>query len=162
NKPVDWCWGLSHTTPWYPSAELFDGSLVHAIDYRLEALAAKDNPITFEGLSEIDIDRDTHYPKSLPTRRPSLIATNRCRYGSMSFHRNDTYIGRALDLYGEYSESEVDLFRRILKTGDTIIEAGANIGALTVPLAQIVGPSGWLMAFEPQPASFQLLDKNTK
>ena len=92
----------------------------------------------------------------------SPIITRTTRYGELSWFRNDTYIGRALELYGEYSQSESDLFRRVLKSGDVVIEAGANIGALTVALAEIVGPSGEVHAYEPQQKYFALLSANTQ
>jgi FkbM family methyltransferase len=34
--------------------------------------------------------------------------------------------------------------------GSTVIDAGAHIGSLTVPIARFVGPSGQVYAFEPQ------------
>jgi 2-polyprenyl-3-methyl-5-hydroxy-6-metoxy-1,4-benzoquinol methylase len=50
------------------------------------------------------------------------------------------YIGKCFDLYGEYSESEVNIMRGLVRSGDTVIDVGANIGDLTLPLAQMVGP----------------------
>ena len=83
-----------------------------------------------------------------------------CRHGQMLYNFHDTYVGRSLDLYGEYSEGEVELFRQILQPGQFVVEAGANIGAHTVFLAQHVGPSGAVMAFEPQRLVFQTLCAN--
>lgn len=82
------------------------------------------------------------------------------RYGPMLCNRHDEYVGRSLLRYGEYSEGETALFRTLLAPGDVVIEAGANIGALTVPLAQHVGPTGRVLAFEPQRLAFQLLCAN--
>ncbi len=62
-----------------------------------------------------------------------------CRYGQMLYNLNDQYIGRSLDLYGEFSEGEVDLFRQIVKPGQIVVEVGANLGAHTVFLARQVG-----------------------
>ena len=69
-------------------------------------------------------------------------------------------MGRSLDLYGEFSEGEVELFRQLLQPGDIVLEAGANIGAHTVFLARAVGSSGRVIAYEPQRAIFNLLRQN--
>ncbi len=83
-----------------------------------------------------------------------------CRYGQMLYNLNDTYIGRSLDLYGEYSQGEADLFANILKPGNVVIEVGANIGAHTLFLAQQVTKTGVVIAFEPQRVLFQTLCAN--
>ena len=66
----------------------------------------------------------------------------RCRYGDMVFQTNDTYVGRSFDLYGEFSEGEVVLFRQLIRPGQVVVDVGSNIGAHTVPLAQLTGRQG--------------------
>lgn len=83
-----------------------------------------------------------------------------CRYGPMLFNRFDSYIGRSLDLYGEYCEPEANLLRSMLRPGDVIVEAGANIGAHTIAMARAVGEAGLVIAFEPQRLIYQLLCAN--
>ncbi len=83
-----------------------------------------------------------------------------CRHGKFLFNRNDAYIGRSLELYGEYSEGEVSLFRQVLKPGFTVLDLGANIGVHTVFLARTVGERGRVYAFEPQRLLFQTLCAN--
>jgi len=83
-----------------------------------------------------------------------------CRHGEMLYNIHDVYIGRSLDLYGEYSEGEIDLFRRILHPGQTVVEVGANIGPHTLFFARQVGPTGAVLAFEPQRIVFQTLCAN--
>ena len=83
-----------------------------------------------------------------------------CRHGQMLYNVNDTYIGRSLDLYGEYSEGEIDLFRQIIQSGSLVVEIGANIGAHTLFLAQHVGRKGVVLAYEPQRILFQTLCAN--
>jgi FkbM family methyltransferase len=78
----------------------------------------------------------------------------------MLYNMHDMYIGRSLDLYGEYSEGEVELFRQVVRPGDVVVEVGANFGAHTVFLAQQVGPEGLVLAFEPQRIVFQVLCAN--
>lgn len=90
----------------------------------------------------------------------SALGLRRCRYGTMMYLRRDMYVGRSLDLYGEYSEGEVALFRQVLAAGDTVLDIGANIGAHTVAMAQLVGPAGSVYAFEAQRVLLQILCGN--
>jgi len=79
----------------------------------------------------------------------------------MLYNVNDFYVGRSLDTYGEFSEGEVELFAKIVRPGDVVIDVGANIGAHTVFLAKAVFPNGAVFAFEPQRIVFQTLCANT-
>ncbi len=88
------------------------------------------------------------------------LSIRRCRHGTMMYLRNDVYIGRSFDQYGEYSEGEVALFRQLLRPGDVALDVGANIGAHTIAMAQFVGPQGIVYAFEPQRIVFQILCGN--
>jgi FkbM family methyltransferase len=78
----------------------------------------------------------------------------------MVYNRHDVVIGRSLELYGEYSEGETDLFRQVVRPGHVVVEAGANIGAHTLPLSRLVGDRGRVHAFEPQRGLFQMLCAN--
>lgn len=51
-------------------------------------------------------------------------------------------------------------FERFLREGDTVIDAGANIGLLTLRAAKIVGGKGDVISIEPHPETFQWLEKN--
>lgn len=83
-----------------------------------------------------------------------------CRHGLMLYLASDTIIGQALELYGEFAESENELMMEIIKPGDVAIDVGANIGTVTLPLARRVGSSGLVVSFEPQRAIFQHLCAN--
>lgn len=101
-------------------------------------------------------------PAPFTDPRPDARLTNLrpCRHGLMLYPRHDMYVGRSLELYGEYSEGEVALFSRFLRPGDVVVEAGANIGAHTVFLSRRVGPSGRVIALEPQRFIHQILCAN--
>lgn len=89
-----------------------------------------------------------------------FIGVKQGRRGIFVFNRNDRFIGRSIDLYGEWCESEIELLLGFIRSGDTVVDVGANIGTHTVTFAAIVGHAGSVLAFEPQPSSFQLLCGN--
>lgn len=78
------------------------------------------------------------------------VAMKACRHGSMMYPVNDSFVGRALDLYGEWCESEIELFASLLAPGDVVVDVGANIGTHTVFFGKHVGPKGRVVALEPQ------------
>ena len=83
-----------------------------------------------------------------------------CRYGPMLYPITDTYVGRSLDHYGEYSWAEGVLFQQLVSPDQSIVDAGANIGVHTIHLAKLIGPQGRVFAFEPQRVIFQILCAN--
>jgi FkbM family methyltransferase len=78
----------------------------------------------------------------------------------MLYNSHDVYVGRSFDLYGEFSEVEARAFAQLIPQGGVALDVGANIGAHTVPMAQIVGNSGMVVAFEPQRILHQMLCAN--
>ena len=81
-----------------------------------------------------------------------------CRWGRFLLLRGDM-ISTYADVYGEWSELEVSLYRRLLKTDSVVVEVGANLGLHTVPLAKIAS-SGRVICFEPQRLIFNILCGN--
>ena len=86
------------------------------------------------------------------------LKLGRCRYGWM-LHQGP-YIGKCFELYGEYSESEINVMRLFLRDGVASLDIGANIGDLTLPMSHLVGPSGRVYAFESHIENFQILNAN--
>jgi FkbM family methyltransferase len=54
----------------------------------------------------------------------------------------------------------VERVRKVVKPGMTVVDIGAHIGYYTRLLADLVGPSGRVLAFEPNPENFSVLQKN--
>ncbi|HLQ46082.1 MAG TPA: FkbM family methyltransferase, partial [Planctomycetaceae bacterium] len=149
----DWRWQTTgDTTPWYPTLRLF----------------RQPKPGDWNTVFERMASELTSKQEKIPMKTPAeqVLATcgfnrlTRAKHGLMLFNRHDMYIGRSIELYGEFSEGEVDLFRQVLRPGNVVIEAGANIGAHTLPLAKLVGEPGQVYAFEPQRVVFQTLCAN--
>lgn len=88
------------------------------------------------------------------------IVLKRCRHGWFMFNRNDQFVGRSLDRYGEWCQAELDILTPLLRPGRTVLDIGAFIGSHTVYFGQQVGPRGRVYAFEPQRHAFQMLCGN--
>ncbi len=159
---TEWRWGAgslgtNYKNRWYPSVRCFrqpeGGGWEATVGLMRWSLSLQALPVS--PAVPLPSVPGQIIPRSTETSRE-------CRYGKMHYYANDHYIGRALELYGEYSQSEADLLRRVLKPGDVVIEAGANIGGLTVAIADIVGPQGFVYAYEPQPEYQAMLAKNVR
>jgi FkbM family methyltransferase len=90
----------------------------------------------------------------------AILTESQCRHGIFTYPSHDTYIGACLSNYGEWGEGEVQLLSHYLSEGSTAIEIGSNLGTHTIPMARMVGPSGRILAYEPQRLIFQLLCHN--
>jgi FkbM family methyltransferase len=74
--------------------------------------------------------------------------------------RGDYLPNRLKMLTGRYEAEEINLMRRFLRPGQTIVDVGANIGYLTRVFARATGTLGKVFAFEPNPLIFSLLQQN--
>ena len=64
------------------------------------------------------------------------VRIKRTLHGLMAYNINDSFVGRSLDCYGEYSRGETLLFAQLAAPGACVLDVGANIGALTLSLAE--------------------------
>lgn len=61
---------------------------------------------------------------------------------------------------GVYEPITTKLILDIIKPGDVVVDAGANVGYYTLLFSRLVGNSGKVYAFEPDPINFSRLLKN--
>ena len=61
---------------------------------------------------------------------------------------------------GEFEPDVIAVVSRLLQTGMTAVDIGANVGFLSMLFATIVGPNGRVIAFEPQPVAINRLQHN--
>lgn len=57
----------------------------------------------------------------------------------------------------DFFEDELPFVRQLLQSGQNVIDIGANYGVYTLPMAQKVGASGHVWAFEPASSTAQFL-----
>jgi FkbM family methyltransferase len=66
----------------------------------------------------------------------------------------------AIYLLGGFELRTLGLYERLVRPGSVVLDVGANIGAHTLPLAELVGASGRVVAFEPTKFAFDKLTRN--
>lgn len=100
-------------------------------------------------------------PKSIVKHIPLPIVpytTTLTRYSdNFYYYKNDTIIGRSLQLYGEYTELEIELLKLFLNKNSVVYDIGANIGYHTVAFSKYADT---VYAFEPNRKHLELLYKN--
>lgn len=71
-------------------------------------------------------------------------------HGSFLTLSNDVAIGAEIRNKGVWAPNDIDVFRAHISAGMTVLDCGANIGHHSVVYSAIVGPSGRVIAIEPQ------------
>jgi len=71
-------------------------------------------------------------------------------------------VGQAIALQGLYDIVTSEVLWRLTAAGDITLDVGANVGYFTSLLARRAGRSGKVLAFEPYPATFAVLQRNAK
>lgn len=64
---------------------------------------------------------------------------------------------RALKKFNETDEKDLSVVKRLVRSGDYVIDAGANIGWYTKIFSELVGDKGRVFSFEPVPPTYSLL-----
>ena len=82
--------------------------------------------------------------------------------GPLTLHvdARDCVIAKKLTLYGSYEAFELELLPQLLRAGDTFVDIGANIGLYALWASRFVGPTGQVIALEPDPDNYALLIRN--
>lgn len=88
------------------------------------------------------------------------VAIKKCKHGLFAYWVNDIYIGKSLDIYGEWTEPELTLLDNFIFPGSVVVDVGAFIGTHSVFFAQKTGKRGFVFALEPQRTAFNLLAAN--
>lgn len=73
------------------------------------------------------------------------------------FYTGDNIIGLSIRMYGEYTETEIDLLKLFLTKDSVVYDIGGNIGVHTVAFAHYAKE---VHSFEPNLKNYALLEKN--
>lgn len=76
--------------------------------------------------------------------------------------KQDQFVSRCIREEGVWEPYETSLLLGLLQPGDVFLDVGANIGYFSVLAASLVGGSGAVFAFEPDPDNFRLLSANAE
>ena len=102
--------------------------------------------------------------EAAPARVQNLSPTTQLvlgRHGAFIVEAGEgCLVSRTLGMVGQWLDSALSLALGTLQPGDTVIEVGAHLGAMTVPIAKAVGPEGRVYAFEAQPVFARRLETN--
>jgi len=101
-----------------------------------------------------------------------LVAYRKCFNLSRAFKVNRNGINWLLDLdegidlsiylFGCFEPSTTAALKRLVKSGYTVLDIGANVGCHTLTLAKLVGATGQVVAFEPTLYAFEKATENLR
>jgi len=72
------------------------------------------------------------------------------------------FVGRAIYEAGCYEQDTVALLQTLLKPGMVFLDVGAHVGQYTLTASRLVGPTGQVHSFEPDPNTFRWLSINVR
>jgi len=81
----------------------------------------------------------------------------RGRHGLFAAPVGDSVIAACIARTGGFAEGQVRVLSALAQPGATVVDVGANIGTVAMPLARRVGPQGRVIAFEPMRVPFLCL-----
>jgi len=73
-----------------------------------------------------------------------------------------SFIERFIYCFNYYEPGDIAAVRKLLRSGDVVIDVGANVGQYALMAAKMVGSSGAVYAFEPSPNILSKLRYNRK
>ena len=81
-------------------------------------------------------------------------------WGEKIFLFDDCLISKALLTVGVYELEVTEAVYRLVKSGDIVVDVGANVGYYTSLMLSRCGPEGLTYSFEPHPDLFKRMEEN--
>lgn len=168
-------------TAWSGEVEVSDGTTSQNFDTYAKEHTVKDLRLPGTGRRTItlrvtgaknsaSLDRQIWIHRLLLREQPTWLHRH-CRltehltfvngdFGAFIVLESDKPISHDIKHYGSWGAQQVALFRQLVEPGTIAIDIGANLGHHTVVLSALVGHSGKVLAFEPQPRLARVLNAN--
>jgi FkbM family methyltransferase len=80
----------------------------------------------------------------------------------LEYDLRDSYLSGYWMFHSTYEPENTRFFERVVKKGDVVVDAGANVGYFTVRLGLLVGSEGRVLAIEPAPRAREILLRNVQ
>lgn len=86
------------------------------------------------------------------------------RFGEITIFKNDEFVGRSLEIYGEWAQQEISFLKGFIESENcqNVVIAGANIGVQTLAFSNYMGTKGSISSFEVHPEVFSVLKENVE
>lgn len=117
-------------------------------------------PFKGKGLSNTKIGKFI-YNKVFVPNKPDYVDL-KVEGFRLYIHKEKDLLSDSLLIERSYESLETKTIKGLVKKGEVVIDAGANIGYYTVVLSKLVGETGKVYAFEPSKECFHLLKKNVE
>ena len=173
-QPADWRWMEEREdSPWYPTMRLFrqrqrgewdeviarvKGALQERVQERATGVWGGDEfpPKVPSGplLPVVTL------PRQAAGHRPGFSAVAECRHGILQYLPDEALVGDSIGWYGEYLQVQMDLLARLIRSGVTVLEVEAGVGAHSLALAAMLGPQGHLFLYESRAVVRRILQQN--
>ncbi|OZB42752.1 MAG: hypothetical protein B7X46_13665, partial [Thiomonas sp. 15-66-11] len=99
-------------------------------------------------------------PSNLKSPDQEQVREVRTRYGDMVVRDRPDLVSKSLIDYGEWAQNELDAFANFIAPESVVLDVGAYIGSHSRAFSQMVGEKGLVLAFEPHPSTFKILQAN--
>ncbi|MGH8850662.1 MAG: tetratricopeptide repeat protein, partial [Casimicrobiaceae bacterium] len=171
-QPADFRWLEGREdSPWYPTLRLFRQSrrddwtdVVARVKAALEERVREGAPV-LPVKTSAKAAGTVALPWTSPAQlnvehRPGLSAVAETRGGILQYLPDEPVVGDSIGWYGEYLQRQLDLLARIVRSGATVMEVGAGVGAHAVFLGRMLGEAGHLFLYESRPVQQRILRQN--
>ncbi|EPA05162.1 FkbM family methyltransferase [Candidatus Nitrosarchaeum limnium] len=112
------------------------------------------------------MSRGYGFGKRKPVRKILRVIESILKSDFAEIEGNKMFLGKgdphSISIEGVFGKLDTEIIKNCIKTGDIVVDLGANIGYYTLIAAKLVGDKGKVFAFEPEPKNFEILKKNVE